>query len=1214
MFAKRPTDDDDDGPVHGPVSSHEWESEKDRRERRGDLSLVRDALNDRAVELVSHLLGAEANRRLSNRREKRWGRKGSFALEATGRKRGQWFDHEAQEGGDLFDLIRRYQVNDFAGAVQWARDWLGWGDGPAPEPRKSDIQRREREERNARKAAREAAGDAAKAATARRKFAEARPIEGTLGEVYLRETRRIDAPAWPGAFRWHEKERAVVVVVTDADGEIVAAQTIAVTPDGKKDVGRWPDKGGAKTSIGPVGKGAVRLEGADDGPVCICEGPETGLTIWAATGYETLILLGGLGRAENVVPAGRRVILCADDDARNSPGAKSVKRSLNSLRTKGIDARVATPFDVRRGNKGDFNDLTKESGLAAVRKRIDMAATDAEHVTAFIPIADARAQVDTRVGEFFALIEPEKKEAEKAESVRQDTEPDPNRSDPASVLPVVERPPVHALGITVGVGKTEAALRHASRTLVRLREAGDGRVIVIAVPEHKLSEKIADRFLQTVKADRLKLRVDIWRGREADLPGGEVGEKMCADIETVREAQKLMAKIDREVCRGKCEGQDDHPCGHLMSCKYRDQFDHDSDMWIVSHQILFHPLPPAIEARGVAALVVDESPWQAGLIGIEGSGIEIEPSWMVSRLVPEGMGGERLADIRWRLGRAIARAEEGPVKAADLRAVGFNSETGSFAERQEWRRKQDGGYWRHREVNASLRPLVSVWEAVAALMACGGAAASGRLTIGRRKEDGARVLQLSGLASINKDWQVPTLLIDAVLDIELVRPFWPNVENVGQFDVSAPNQFVRQAAGKSWSKGSLEPPKAPKWLKGGEAIGTSQDAAKAPREARAAKATSRARRRARAIILKRARELGGKLLVIGNKAVVQAMNFPPDVCVGWFGAIAGHDEWRDVRLVAILGRPMPSPQQVERMAGAMTGAAPVTTNGEWYGRGDALRLKRGSDGVVRVLAETEIHPDPMAERMRQRICIGELVQAIGRGRGVNRGEDSPVEILVLGDAILPVPVDKFLPDESLWPSPADYMLAEGGVAFEDGTSAAIAYPMLWRTAGAARMALQRARGANRITKESSVTISNNKLTMGECDGARPSDAVRSVRFQRAGNGQELQPACYDPRRIDDPRAEIERMVGPLAMFEAEEQATESEASGATLSSRILAALAGGQIPRNVLRRKVAQRAANGEFAETIEALLANGEIIAESVRRATGGKPTVYYRLAPRHS
>jgi hypothetical protein len=89
------------------------------------------------------------------------------------------------------------------------------------------------------------------------------------------------------------------------------------------------------------------------------------------------------------------------------------------------------------------------------------------------------------------------------------------------------------------------------------------------------------------------------------------------------------------------------------------------------------------------------------------------------------------------------------------------------------------------------------------------------------------------------------------------------------------------------------------------------------------------------------------------------------------------------------------------------------------------------------------------------------------------------------------------------------------------------------------------------------------------------------------------------------------MVGPLAMFEAEGQEAKPKAEGTTLAPRILAALAGGQMQRSDLRRKVAQRTGNGEFDEAIAALLASGEMSAESIPRATGGMPTVYYRLAP---
>ena len=139
----------------------------------------------------------------------------------------------------------------------------------------------------------------------------------------------------------------------------------------------------------------------------------------------------------------------------------------------------------------------------------------------------------------------------------------------------------------------------------------------------------------------------------------------------------------------------------------------------------------------------------------------------------------------------------------------------------------------------------------------------------------------------------PTLLVDAVLDTNLVRPFWPNIEGIGQFNVHAPHQVIRQAAGKSFSKAALAPPKTA----GGDD-----------------KPRAKARRNIRAVILKRARELGGRALVVGNKATIEAMQFPPDVDVAWFNAVAGRDQWKRVRLVVILGRPMPPPRAVEQVA------------------------------------------------------------------------------------------------------------------------------------------------------------------------------------------------------------------------------------------------------------------------------------------------------------
>jgi putative DNA primase/helicase len=51
------------------------------------------------------------------------------------------------------------------------------------------------------------------------------------------------------------------------------------------------------------------------------------------------------------------------------------------------------------------------------------------------------------------------------------------------------------------------------------------------------------------------------------------------------------------------------------------------------------------------------------------------------------------------------------------------------------------------------------------------------------------------------------------------------------------------------------------------------------------------------------------------------------------------------------------------------------------------------------------YPDPISEALRWQACEAEVVQIIGRARGVNRTANNPVEILVLTDLPLPLPVE-----------------------------------------------------------------------------------------------------------------------------------------------------------------------------------------------------------------
>ncbi len=107
---------------------------------RDDTEDIRIALAGRAAELARHLLG-EPNASLSSKADMRFGTRGSLAVIVAGKKAGSFFDHEVQQGGDLFDLIPRERSCDFPAALVFARDFVG-RDIPRAEPRKANGKQR----------------------------------------------------------------------------------------------------------------------------------------------------------------------------------------------------------------------------------------------------------------------------------------------------------------------------------------------------------------------------------------------------------------------------------------------------------------------------------------------------------------------------------------------------------------------------------------------------------------------------------------------------------------------------------------------------------------------------------------------------------------------------------------------------------------------------------------------------------------------------------------------------------------------------------------------------------------------------------------------------------------------------------------------------------------------------------------------------------------
>jgi hypothetical protein len=219
-----------------------------------------------------------------------------------------------------------------------------------------------------------------------------------------------------------------------------------------------------------------------------------------------------------------------------------------------------------------------------------------------------------------------------------------------------------------------------------------------------------------------------------------------------------------------------------------------------------------------------------------------------------------------------------------------------------------------------------------------------------------------------------------------------------------------------------------------------------------------------------------------------------------FNAIAGLDNFKDVRLLILVGRVQPGPEAVEVLAATLSGSEPARTpntsqNFTWYDRiCRGIRLKDGKGAAV----DGDEHHDPFVEAVRKLITEAELVQAFGRGRAVNRTEQTPLDIDLLFNTVLPVTVDTV----SNWVDPSLLIeTAAEGVMLLSPVDMVRVWPTIWPNTRAA----------------------DRNLAMGV--PALPGFERISYRVQ--GPKMKSRSAYFDPTIIPDPRSWLQARLGPL---------------------------------------------------------------------------------------
>ncbi len=1073
-------------------------------------------LRTRLPELVVELLGQPSSK---TGQEWRWGHKGSLAVIISGPKAGMWFDHEAGDGSHFSDLVGRELSVPRSDANDWIADRMGMTQGPRPR-RQHDRSQRKPANRPA-PPPRVASGPAentptispADAAAARAARIWASAPSAPADHPYL-----ITKQVAPLALRIDARGQ-LLVPLQDIDGHLHSLETIA--PEGAK---RFLAGGAKRGHFAVIGADPAPLP-EPTGPILICEGWGTGASLHMATGHTVIAAMD----AGNLLPVAEALrarfpaddlVIVADNDTKpdrdTNPGVLAARKAALA-----VDARIAVPVAP-----GDANDLFCTDGPEAVASLVAGAAKilppPPTYPAPVLTPTEARAMLLEAISDFMAAIPEYWAAVEAAREAAKDADADRNPLDFNTVARAA-LPPLLGLPVDVGLGKTSRA-RTAIAELIASGALG-GRKVVYAVPRHDLGAE------QVAAVEAIGLRAMLWKGRTApDLTDADPERLMCLDAEATFDALEVELPIEQSCCKVK-RGGELHLCGHFHACGYQRQkpLAQAADVIVCAHDSLFHMKPEAIAAVGL--LVIDEAFWQSGLRGLDGKatltqdGLEPGRTSLACYEAKGKIDVRATADLvaaRGKLWKALQVTEPGPLRHGLLQAVGLTPEDCRQAATLERRRMRDAGLLpgmpaveRRKRIEKVLPPrgepwappgrCAKLWLILAEALENGHDVAGADLGHERTESGSVRALRLRWRSRLRGGWaaKAPILHLDATLRPELVQTYLPTIDIGAQVAARQPYVHVRQVTGSPTSARALTP---------------GPDAR--DRDRKAAETHLRDLRAWIALRAQQCHQAGARidLLIVGQKAaidVLRAAGLPPRVEAVHFNALSGLDRWGGIGGMIILGRTLPAPNAVELLAKALTGREPMPNPkdaGWWYPMGER-RIRLAGDRTAPLAMET--HADPIAEAVRWSICEGELIQAMGRGRGVNRTADTPLEIDLLTDVVLPVTVDALIPWSDLRPARRDLM-ALTGIVLENAADRATCFPEFWPTREAAKKDTQR-KGTNCYYRD----LYNSQMS--------PSSA--EVTYRPTGPGHRARTARVDLARIPDPEAWLTNRLGPLALCE-----------------------------------------------------------------------------------
>lgn len=750
-------------------------------------------------------------------------------------------------------------------------------------------------------------------------------------------------------------------------------------------------------------------------------------------------------------------------------------RSLNALKERLRNATLAAPADriARPEGVGRYlsDAFLDEQILGAFEKTPHSAGWETcvpEHKLRSGDAEEARDRMQQAIADF--LAQPMTPPPTLGLALNPDLAPTPRRG-----LVVAE----------VGLGKSEKALREIVKFVQREKEAGRPHRVAYFIPEHELGADLLKR------SRKMGIAAAPFYGRTYTPPSGSM---MCNDPEAVEMASAAGANVGTFVC-GPEEGNKPKCTWRVGAnqCAYQFQKNAvaDADMVVLAHATMFSRLPRDV-ATDLGLVVIDEAFWQQGLsqrdISVETFSQDALDQPVLKRCEYTNQqiinlpATNDLASIRASAAKGLSTSDDTYLEHFHIKTARLTAENCTIAGKLEWQRQRDIAMYPGMPatdrkaasdaavINAQLPRLHDFWTAMRDLLEQGDASsdpdsvATGRieLKVQQRANGSQRMALLNTRKNFTKAiLACPILLLDGTGEIDIVRHYLPDTELIAEEQPAAPHVTVHQVVGPL-SKTSL--------LSRRELPGEVRDFIASKTE-------------------------GKPSLIVTHVAIEQIFEGLPNTDVAHYGAIAGKDSWGRVRHIAALGRPQPGPAAVRDLAAQLTGRpAPLA---------DPVRATRGvtmRDGTG-VGIEVSRFEDPDAEMVRRAVTDAAIIQAGGRGRGVNRTVATPLDIWLLGNMISPWPVSEIVQWKDVALDPVSRMAVRGLVLFSPVDAHAV-YGDLFITSKAAQHAIHR--GAI------SAPTPYNSLYIREWGGNR----LVGVSYLPKGRGQQIRVAWAAENRLE----------------------------------------------------------------------------------------------------